>query len=513
MFANSSLIENSVINLDMLYKYVFSSYTPSYGISSTAYTPYSPALRTEINNAVYTDEIYQVPNREGGLLEGFTWHPGDDTAMDTEYDDPTSNNGEYAGIKVQDSIALNPYILFGGVEIKGGVETPVPIHISATTTYTITFTGGSSVDVYIYLGMNPWPDEDYSIAQDATSSITFSDDYTMEQVKAMGEVDSISLADRTIEVDQPDYACTVRGVAEEYGRFCLKRGSLIWKKIIEDEVSDFYVDDWVSPTDIVNTNFSGMSQYNIEACIYEETSYYVYLDVIPTAITWNDRIETINGLSAETASTFAAVVYGNNNTAKANRRETLLSGYTNVQSSGQFNKTSDSEIPYRVEWERISGPYYLMTSSVTFDSNNNIVTSIAQVGLEYELILFTYSDYQFGVLNSHHTIFVKNKRTNEEVELRGNFVNNYGPYTTITLVDGDILEVSVGQDEIEFDEMSVDGGYLTGNTIQTFNYVTTVTTEGIGRPGDYLETPPIDGTNHFNNNRDRAAIRLNITVH
>jgi hypothetical protein len=237
------------------------------------------------------------------------------------------------------------------------------------------------------------------------------------------------------------------------------------------------------------------------------------LDVIPTAITWNDRIETINGLNAETASTFAAVVYGNNNTTKANRRETLLVGYTNVQSSGQFNKTSDSEIPYRVEWDRISGPYYLMTSSVTFDSSNNIVTSIAQVGLEYDLILFTYSDYQFGVLNSHHTIFVKNKRTNEEVELRGNFVSNYGPYTTITLVDGDILEVSVGQDECEFDEMSVDGGYLTGNTIQTFNYVTTVTTEGIGRPGDYLETPPIDGTNHFNNNRDRAAIRLNITVH
>ena len=511
MFANSSLIENSVINLDMLYKYVFSSYTPSYGISSTAYTPYSPALRTEINNAVYTDEIYQVPNREGGLLEGFTWHPGDDTAMDTEYDDPTSNNGEYAGIKVQDSIALNPYILFGGVEIKGGVETPVPIHISATTTYTITFTDESSVDVYIYLEMSTGPDEDYSVL-DGTIKIFFSDGYNMEQVKAMGEVYSISLADRTIDVDQPGYACTIRGVAEEYGRFCLKRGSLIWRKIIEDEVSDFYVDDWVSETDIVNTNFSGMSQYNIEACIYEETSYYVYLDVIPTAMTWTDTIKTIDNSNAVSASEFTAILYGNNGFAKVNRTdETLSVGENSTTSYGDFSKTSDNEIPYTVEWSRNSGPYYLMTSSVTMNGNN--VVSVAEVGLEYDLILFTYSDYQFGVLNSYHTINVKNKRTNQEVSLLGSFVNNYGPQATIKFVDGDTLEVKIGQDEFGMDEIEVDGGYLTGSTIQTFNYVATVTTKGVSGVGDNFETPPIDGTNHFNNNRARAAIRLNITVH
>jgi hypothetical protein len=73
--------------------------------------------------------MYQVPNREGGLLEGFTWHPGDDAAMDTEYDDPTSNNGEYAGIKVQDSIALNPYILFGGIMVGGSISTPVYVNV------------------------------------------------------------------------------------------------------------------------------------------------------------------------------------------------------------------------------------------------------------------------------------------------------------------------------------------------------------------------------------------------
>lgn len=510
MFANGSLIENSVINLDMLYKYVFSSYTSSYGISSTAYTPYSPALKTEINNAVYTDEIYQVPNRAGGLLEGFTWHPGDDAAMDTEYDDPTSNNGEYAGIKVQDSIALNPYILFGGIMVGGSISTPVNVNVTSTTIYTITFEDESMVFAYINVEMSVGAEEDYSIPESATISITFSDGYTMEDVKAMGEVRTIGLYDRTIDVDTPGYACRTLDLAEEYGRFCLKRGSLIWNRIVEDEVTDFDISDWVSETDIVNTNFSGMSQYNIEACIYEYPTYEVYLDVIPTAMTWTDTIETIDGSNAVSASSFAVILYGNNNIAKANRRENLSVGENNVQSYGQFDKTSDSEIPYTVEWSRISGPYYLMTSSVTMNGNN--VVSVAEVGLEYDLILFTYSTTAPS-LYSHHTIYVTNSRTNERVRLEGDFINNYGPQSAITFVDGDTLYIQTTQDLIgEIAEIEVDGGYLTGSTIQTFNYVATVATESIGGYVGDFTTPPIDGTNHFNNNRARAAIRLNITV-
>ena len=511
MFANSSLIENSVINLDMLYKYVFSSITPGYSISSTAYTPYSEALKTEINNAVYTtDEMYQVPNREGGLLEGFTWHPGDDTAMDTEYDDPTSNNGEYAGIKVQDSIALNPYILFGGIMVGGSISTPVNVNVTSTTIYTITFEDDSTVFAYISVEMSVGAEEDYSIPESATINITFSDDYTMEDVKAMGEVRTISLYDRTIDVDTPGYACRTLDLAEEYGRFCLKRGSLIWNRIVEDEVTDFYISDWVSETDIVNTNFSGMSQYNIEACIYEYPTYEVYLDVIPTAMTWTDRIETIDGSTAETASSFTAILYGNNNVAKVNRSETLSVGENDVQSYGQFDKLSDDEVPYTVEWSRNSGPYYLMTSSVTMNGNN--VVSAAKVGLEYELILFTYSTTAPS-LYSHHTIYVTNSRTNERVRLEGDFINNYGPQSAITFVDGDILYIQTTQDLIgEISEIEVDGGYLTGSTIQTFNYVATVATESIGGYVGDFTTPPIDGTNHFNNNRARAAIRLNIIV-
>lgn len=512
MFANSSLIENSVINLDMLYKYVFSSFTPGYSISSTAYTPYSEALKTEINNAVYTtDEMYQVPNREGGLLEGFTWHPGDDAAMDTEYDDPTSNNGEYAGIKVQDSIALNPYILFGGIMVGGSVSTPVNVNISSTTIYTITFEDDSTVFAYINVEMSVGAEEDYSVPESATIRVTFSDDYTMEDVKAMGEVRTIGLYDRTIDVDTPGYACRTLDLAEEYGRFCLKRGSLIWDRIVEDEVTDFDISDWVSETDIVNTNFSGMSQYNIEACIYEETSYDVYLDVIPTAITWTDRIVTIDNSNAVSASTFDVVLYGNHGGPKSTTAHGITVGSISNTVSNQFDKTSDSEIPYTVEWSRRNGPYYLMTSSVTFDSNNNIVTSIAQVGLEYDLILFTYSTTPPS--DSQHVIFVKNNRTNQSVRLEGSFVNNYGPQATIKFVDGDTLYIQVGDDLIGgIDEIDVDGGYLTGSTIQTFNYVATITTGSISGYINDFTTPPIDGTNHFNNNRARAAIRLNITV-
>jgi hypothetical protein len=228
-------------------------------------------------------------------------------------------------------------------------------------------------------------------------------------------------------------------------------------------------------------------------------------------MTWNDTIRTIDGSNFVTAGSFDSLLYGHNRSYKTGRTATLSTSRNYSSASTLFDKTSDSEIPYTVEWGRNSGPYYLMTSSVTFDSNNNIVTSIARVGLEYDVVVFSYTNYNFDQDESQisRTFFLRNERRNEEVSMTGIFTNYYGPKTTMKFVDWDTITF-LGTSESEFaNEVRVDVGYLAySNDVSSFQYITTVAAEAIGGEKENFTTPPINGEDHFNGIRSRAAIRL-----
>lgn len=523
MFANSSLKEHSVINLDMIYKYILSSIT-TFDAIQTALGPYDSSLEDAIMEGLNNDGIYACPNRydtstgEGrNWLNGFTWHPGGDAPMDGRYGRGDSE-GEKAGIMVEDSIALNPYINYGGMVLGGQITTTVYTRPTIDIYYHLEFKSGGQVTVRIsYDGDSIEPNETY-ILSDGDFSVRYTSGSTTlseSQVISLGEIDTIEYGHRTISAGASGYSISYNEIDE--GAVCLKRGNLKWKE--QTGIESISYDDYVVEKDIVDSNFSGASTYNIGICICEKKNYEIYGSAPSTSMTFVYVVKMYDNSIIQSGATVGVELRDTNDDLKVSAiRLPFIGGqYTYRSGSTTFNKNSESETPYTGSWRVINGADYYIYSQTTTIQGNTVTSTgylkpVEHVSGEYSVTLFTFTKRTYS--NTHYVVFVTNDRSGVTKRLEGNFTDDsssdqwgYDSKTTIMVKDGDTLTFEMGEDTAKWEDVAFQGGNLGGDGITNFPFV--YATLGVVERGTNTTdtSPQIVGSTHFYDTGD-AAIRI-----
>lgn len=274
MFASRALKRNSVINYDMLYRYVFSSTTQS------GYTVYEDW--TELAG-IMDDVSSDFESRSQGILSddlsnyGFTLHP-----ILRQY----PSNSLW---KVEDSIALNPYIELGELTALNGQVTPEydtldgdwDVHF--TVEYVLGFEDGTAVSAKgITDVMNVSMGDDYSL-DDAITAVTYKSDYgtvTPSSMQEYGDIEYIEfIGYGIIDGDEriygePIYEKNTLDVIAARGTYPHR-----YERVTEvNPGARVYISDIVTEEYIVCSNAHGASKTNITIYPNYSPIFTVYCD-------------------------------------------------------------------------------------------------------------------------------------------------------------------------------------------------------------------------------------------
>lgn len=333
MLANTNLKIYSVINYDMLYKYVFSSTTVC------GYTPYD-RIYDRIDSRVTAGgsilpEMYQVVDY--GFLENdeFEFH---------NYDYPSS-----AGVKVIDSIALNPDINdYGGCYMSGSV-TPSEYAIGSNeeiyieSRYRLRFFDAL---VYLFINSNYLNGEEGEpitlTKRSATYIVIGSDDgpngtftETTFNKTAYGKLEDITFSGRSV---MNTNRVNSSGGTTDVGGICAERGGFLWKFSDADLNEAYWTEDeheFIYESDIVYSNAKGYSQYNIRPCVFDSPSLTLNMKPRNISKTWKWEI-AYSGFTGSNAAESYKIMLKNGSveldrvTVATNSSTKYYSGLTSV---------------------------------------------------------------------------------------------------------------------------------------------------------------------------------------
>ena len=253
MFANNSLRYNSVINYDMLYKYVFSS-TTGYG-----YSVYED-IQMDMFGKIGNDSIKSVVKSNVLSGYGFTMHTG--------YNGYPTNSA----MRVGNSIALNPYISLleivnnhcSATATNGALEEGYDVRLTAS--YVLTFSDGT--EIYASAVTNEIVCEEGDSVSFSVDYVTYKDDngaeYTFDEIidLDLGDIESIKFIGYG-KIDNDDRVGLITYGKDTFTvKFWRGEGYLYSESVELHEGEEVVINDVFTPEFVVRSNAQGASKTN-----------------------------------------------------------------------------------------------------------------------------------------------------------------------------------------------------------------------------------------------------------